>query len=334
MTDAPESNSRSPYRGAAEGAAPPDTPLVVVESPAAVLAPDHEFTMTDGPGLRLVRRKELWPTSKRRLLGAAIAVCTLPAAFPSLDSPARALLIVLGWAAFHAPIARLLVAPERISGMYRVRRELRLPPPSPPTPAWSEAESGVSGIFVDGREVGSTSAAEVRVYVQRKDSVWVKTSKTCLVLIVDGRIYELSREAGGSLGALVARHLQGDRSKLRESSVDFDRWQDEGSSTVSACVLAPLLALLVGRYEYHLSVPDPRLLVVGVLALAARAAAGIERLAVATWPQLYPDGFEKLRAGRPARPIPRLTPDGARTLLRLALFLLYATVASVLAGRC
>jgi hypothetical protein len=225
--------------------------------------------------------------------------------------------------------------------MNRVRRELWLPPAPTPTSNRGEADSGVLGVFIDGLEVGRPDHAKVWLYVQRKPwslgwGLWGSTTEACVALAVDGLIYELSRgdpEPMRRLGEMVGRHLRGAPAPLHESRVDFDLWQDEGDAAVLACTLAPAVAVAASQYVYHLSPWDMRLLAAGVLALAARVVSGMQRVAVATWPQLLPERFAKLRGGRPALSAPWLRPEGATWLLRLALVLLVATVASIFVGR-
>jgi hypothetical protein len=289
---------------------------------ALELPADGHFVAGPEPRLRLIRRHPLWSTGRRWAFGLALAVLTLPVAFPTLDGrPAHLLLFVLGMLIWPQDLSRLFVSHERRTGFRPVRREL-----------WIRGAPGDRAtVVVDGDDLGDARQAEVRVFdaiVEKVPlrSVVIRHAFT-LAVVLDRRVYELLQTSDK---ASVDRLATGLVSAIpRPSSVitkSVGRTEVPGETVPALLSLwVPLLASGAGQRFGHVAAGDPRYVAIGVAALLARASVGVLRLTQAASAQEDKDFSRRFGGAVPALPRSRLSRRaglaiclGAHGLLALA----------------
>jgi hypothetical protein len=293
------------------------------------LADGSPFSVIPGPGLRLVRRWARLSTGSRFVIAIALSALALPAAFPLVQDVSKWWLILPTVLIWETSIGCLFIPWERISGMWRVRREVWLRRATESPDGWI--------VVLDGRE---RRARSVEVFCSEsailseggrayRSSVPIWT----VALLLDVDPYEIDRTPAGrsakALARVLAYEIHGDASRVREPHVGPDAWRPEYLSAGDSA-FAPLTVRWCSLV-IPLATSDPRFILVGVFAIALRVAIVVERLANATARQLDPKHFAKnFRGARPARPIRGLDPKRAKRAVFWARVLMYCAAASIM----
>ncbi len=309
---------------------------------AAALDPTDRYVVAPGPGLRLVQTWEPPSTTKRRILAAVLALPAWVIAFPWMGGPLgehSGAVQVLFWVLalvlwIGVPTDHLFVAPERISGMRRVMREVWVRPADRP--------GEPASIVVDGSEAGSARDAEVWVYAVDKLRTTGRYSSSyvreySLALLTNGTIHLLDHDRTPDAPRRAAQVLLGGLerpgAKVRERPVGKEPWPFY--ALTPALVLTAFAPFVPVLFHPHLAPKDSHFLALGLCMLAVRAAVTIDRFARANGSLLDARAFAKTFPGaRPAVPPLRwLTPRTGRVVLWTTIAMLLGSIASLVAAR-
>ncbi len=298
--------------------------------PVALLASDP-WGVAKEPLLRLVLRHPRWSTGKRRWAGVALLVPCLIAAFPHLR-PAPGAGLVWTWVGgillWGLDLTRLFVSRERIDGIQGVRSEVWIRP--------STTGEGHLRVVVDGRDVGEARSAEVCVFDFTEQTYELRAWRTkhhySLCLLSERRLYECHRSRDAAqirrIATELATAVRGDGAAVVEKPVGPVEWRPE-TPIAAWSAFVPLVAMGLGAELFHRDLEGGAMLLVGVLAICARASVGVQRIARCMGAQTH--GYSKrFRGALPARPIPWLTPRrgtlaciGAHAILAAAVLWLW-----------
>jgi hypothetical protein len=308
---------------------------------APALEPTDRYLVGPGPRLRLVQKWDPPSTAKRRILAAVLALPAWVIAFARMGpgehwSGVQVLFWVLAlflW--IGVPTDHLFVAPERISGMRRVMREVWVRPADRP--------GEPASIVVDGREAGSARDAEVWVYAVDKRRTTGRYSSSyvreySLALLTNGTIHLLDHDrtpdAPRRAAQLLLRGLERPGAKVHEKLVGKEPWPFYALTPV--LVVTPFVALSASSFLHpDLAPNDAHFLALGLCTLAVRAAVTLERFARANGQLLDTRAFAKTFPGaRPAvQPLRWLTPRTGRVVLWTTIAMLLGSIASLAAAR-
>jgi hypothetical protein len=280
-------------------------------------------------GLRLVRRRARWSTAQRRVLAVVLCAPALLVAFPPVRDAAKVwLFFTFGMACWLSSIGRLLIAWDRITGMWHVRRELWLRRADDSPTAWIAV--------LDGREVRARSAGVVlaqSVIDHEGGRAGPATPIWTVALRLDENLYEIERtplhESGVALARVLAHEVHGDASKILQPHIGREMWRLEYHSALDAAFV-PGLAKAIGFTILLLPANDLRFALVGALAIAVRVALVLDRLVNATARQLDRKFAKDFGGARPARPIRGLRPNVVRRALFWSRLLMYVAAVSVM----
>lgn len=349
----------------------------IVTEPVALL-PTDPLIVAPGPGLRLVRRRALWPEWKGRAFAAGLLLLSWRLVFPDMRGFIPLAIGLVGWL---LPLSWLVIGRDRITGMRHVRREIWIRPATSEAPRTTEVPretnaprggpyrtardvpviaqeeaSGGHSIWVDGRVVGSARGVTVWLY---KIATHLQDNRGSshieyfsLSLLIGTTIYEVARtrwdrEAMRRAGAQLA-HALGAGDSAREKDCGWNAWTSQTAGELAAmwslCV-PPEVAAFCMDDHHHLSAYDPWRVLVGVLAIAARASVGFGRLSIVMqglevgWRvlgtgQLDAKAFAKTFPGaKPACPVPWLTRKVGLRIFLCAHAMLYAVGIAVASCR-
>jgi hypothetical protein len=316
---------RGPYR--MRGSRPPSQ----AAPEADALLPSDPVYAAPGDGLRLVRRHVRWSAWARWSVAAILVSLTYPVVFPNVESKdgEGALLWTLGMMVWCAPLSRLFAGPDRVSGMRHVRRELWIGP---------DPQTGSPSIMVDGKTVGTARGTTVwlcEIISSPRGYIFTYWSVS---LLIGGTLYEVERTldeaAMRRIATLLARAL-GTPSAVPQESAGGDPTNNNIDELASmASLFLPQIAscfVAAGRIGPH----DPRVILVGALAMLARVSVGFWSLArIMTPPRAAKRFASRFPGATPACPMPWLMPRRTMRTMLVAHALLFAAVGLVALARC